>query len=57
VEPTETIAFCRAGLHDISPAGPSSANTFFAALLARRTWHEEAGRGNALDLAPASPDT
>ncbi|HYJ22482.1 MAG TPA: FAD-dependent oxidoreductase [Solirubrobacterales bacterium] len=52
VEPTETIAFDRAGLRDMLARWPEFGEHVFATLLARRTWHEEEGHGVMRLIAP-----
>ncbi len=52
VEPTETIAFDRAGLRDMVARWPEFGEHIFATLLARRAWHEEAGHGVMRLIAP-----
>jgi thioredoxin reductase (NADPH) len=52
VEPTETIAFDRAGLRDMVARWPEFGEHVFATLLARRTWHEEEGHGVMRLIAP-----
>jgi thioredoxin reductase (NADPH) len=52
VEPTETIAFDRAGLRDMVARWPEFGEHVFATLLARRAWHEEEGHGVMRLIAP-----
>ncbi len=52
VEPTETIAFDRAGLRDMVARWPEFGEHVFATLLARRSWHEEEGHGVMRLIAP-----
>jgi thioredoxin reductase (NADPH) len=52
VEPTEVIAFDRAGLRDMLARWPEFGEHIFATLLARRTWHEEEGHGVMRLIAP-----
>ncbi len=44
-EPTETIAFDRAGLRKLLAASPELGELVLGCLLARRAWHEGAGHG------------
>jgi thioredoxin reductase (NADPH) len=44
-EPTETIAFDRAGLRAMVAESPDFGELVLGCLLARRAWHEGAGRG------------
>ena len=44
-EPTETIAFDRAGLRGLLAASPELGELVLGCLLARRAWHEGAGHG------------
>jgi thioredoxin reductase (NADPH) len=44
-EPTETIAFDRAGLRAMLAASPDMGERVLGCLLARRAWHEGAGHG------------
>jgi thioredoxin reductase (NADPH) len=52
VEPTETIAFDRAGLRDMVARWPEFGEHIFATLLARRAWHEAEGHGVMRLIAP-----
>ena len=52
VEPTDVIAFDRAGLRDMLARWPEFGEHVFATLLARRTWHEEEGFGVMRLIAP-----
>jgi thioredoxin reductase (NADPH) len=45
VEPTDVIAFDRAGLRSMMARWPELGEHLFATLLARRRWHEEGGHG------------
>jgi thioredoxin reductase (NADPH) len=45
VEPTDTIAFDRAGLRDMMARWPEFGEHIFRTLLARRSWHEAEGHG------------
>jgi thioredoxin reductase (NADPH) len=45
VEPTDVIAFDRAGLRAMMARWPELGEHLFATLLARRRWHEEGGHG------------
>jgi thioredoxin reductase (NADPH) len=52
VEPTETIAFDRAGLRDMVERWPEFGEHLFRTLLARRAWHEAEGHGVMRLIAP-----
>ena len=45
VEPTDVIAFDRAGLRAMMARWPELGEHLFATMLARRRWHEEGGHG------------
>ena len=45
VEPTDVIAFDRAGLRSMMARWPELGEHLFATMLARRRWHEEGGHG------------
>ena len=45
VEPTDVIAFDRAGLRDMVARWPEFGEHIFRTLLARRTWHVDGGHG------------
>ena len=45
VEPTDVIAFDRAGLRDMLARWPEFGEHVFRTLLARRAWHEAEGHG------------
>ena len=45
VEPTDTIMFDREGLRDMMARWPEFGEHIFRTLLARRSWHEDAGQG------------
>ncbi len=52
VEPTEVIAFDRAGLRDMVARWPEFGEHLFRTLLARRAWHEAEGHGVMRLIAP-----
>jgi thioredoxin reductase (NADPH) len=52
VEPTEVIAFDRAGLRDMVARWPEMGEHVFRTLLARREWHEAEGHGIMRLIAP-----
>lgn len=52
VEPTDVIAFDRAGLRDMVARWPEFGEQVFATLLARRRWHEAEGHGIMRLIAP-----
>src|SRR5918992_1876228 len=52
VEPTEVIAFDRAGLRDMVARWPEFGEHIFRTLLARRAWHEAEGHGVMRLIAP-----
>jgi thioredoxin reductase (NADPH) len=52
VEPTEVIAFDRAGLRDMVARWPELGELVFKTLLARRAWHEAEGHGVMRLIAP-----
>jgi thioredoxin reductase (NADPH) len=52
VEPTEVIAFDRAGLRDMLARWPEFGEHVFRTLLARRAWHEASGHGVMRLIAP-----
>jgi thioredoxin reductase (NADPH) len=52
VEPTDVIAFDRAGLRDMVARWPEFGEQVFATLLARRAWHEAEGHGVMRLIAP-----
>jgi thioredoxin reductase (NADPH) len=52
VEPTDVIAFDRAGLRDMLARWPEFGEHVFRTLLARRAWHEATGHGVMRLIAP-----
>ena len=52
VEPTDVIAFDRAGLRDMVARWPEFGEHVFRTLLARRAWHEAEGHGVMRLIAP-----
>jgi thioredoxin reductase (NADPH) len=52
VEPTEVLAFGRAGLRDMVARWPELGELVFKTLLARRSWHEAEGHGVMRLIAP-----
>jgi thioredoxin reductase (NADPH) len=52
VEPTDVIAFDRAGLREMVARWPEFGEQVFATLLARRAWHEAEGHGVMRLIAP-----
>jgi thioredoxin reductase (NADPH) len=52
VEPTDVIAFDRAGLRDMVARWPEFGEHIFRTLLARRAWHEAEGHGVMRLIAP-----
>jgi thioredoxin reductase (NADPH) len=52
VEPTDVIAFDRAGLRDMVARWPEMGEHVFRTLLARRAWHEAEGHGVMRLIAP-----
>jgi thioredoxin reductase (NADPH) len=52
VEPTDVIAFDRAGLRDMVARWPEFGEHLFRTLLARRAWHEAEGHGVMRLIAP-----
>jgi thioredoxin reductase (NADPH) len=54
VEPTDVIAFDRAGLRELVARWPEFGDQVFATLLARRAWQEAAGYGVMQLIAPRS---
>jgi thioredoxin reductase (NADPH) len=52
IEPTEVIAFDRAGLRDMVARWPEFGEHLFRTLLARRAWHEAEGHGVMRLIAP-----
>ncbi|HEV3378562.1 MAG TPA: FAD-dependent oxidoreductase [Thermoleophilaceae bacterium] len=52
VEPTDVIAFDRAGLRDMVARWPELGEHIFRTLLARRAWHEAEGHGVMRLIAP-----
>jgi thioredoxin reductase (NADPH) len=52
VEPTDVIAFDRAGLRDMVARWPEFGDQVFATLLARRAWQEAEGHGVMRLIAP-----
>jgi thioredoxin reductase (NADPH) len=52
VEPTDVIAFDRAGLRDMVARWPQLGEHIFRTLLARRAWHEAEGHGVMRLIAP-----
>jgi thioredoxin reductase (NADPH) len=52
VEPTDVIAFERAGLRDMVARWPELGEHIFRTLLARRAWHEAEGHGVMRLIAP-----
>jgi thioredoxin reductase (NADPH) len=52
VEPTDVIAFDRAGLREMVARWPEFGEQVFATLLARRAWHETEGHGIMRLIAP-----